>query len=181
VGGESYLEVDLYSGSSFRALKLIVKDGPALVRTVPEKLNAIVPIAESEADRVRVFAMETRGMGGFTINGRTMDMERIDVRIPLGSTEIWDVRNSPMGMMNIPHSFHVHDVQFQILDINGEEPPPHLNGWKDTVLLWPGDRVRFIARYTEFTGIYMYHCHLLVHEDQGMMGQFEVFDESEAD
>ena len=76
------------------------------------------------------------------------------------------------GMMNQPHSFHVHAVQFRILDINGLAPPAQLAGWKDTVLLWPGDRVRIIARYDSYRGLYMYHCHLLEHEDNGMMGQF---------
>ena len=131
-------------------------------------------IPEDAAETQRTFSMETRMMGDFRINGKTLDMSRIDVRIPLGSTEIWKIEN--VGMMNIPHSFHVHDVQFLILDIDGVEPPPHLAGWKDTVLVWPGETVRFITRFEDFTGIYMYHCHLLVHEDRGMMGQFEVYE-----
>jgi blue copper oxidase len=172
-GDELYLETDQYSGSSFRTLKFVVTDGVATAAAVPAKLNTIVPMGEEEADRTRTFTMETGGMGSFSINGRTMDMDRIDVRLPVGSTEIWAIRN--LGMMNIPHSFHVHDVQFQILDINGEAPPAELAGWKDTVLLWAGDEMRIIAQYADFTGLYMYHCHLLVHEDQGMMGQFEVY------
>jgi FtsP/CotA-like multicopper oxidase with cupredoxin domain len=77
-------------------------------------------------------------------------------------------------MMNVPHSFYVHDGQFQILSINDRVPPAPEAGWKDTVLLWPGDVIRIIKRFEEYTGIYMYHCHLLEHEDAGMMGQFEV-------
>ncbi|RKX81284.1 MAG: copper oxidase, partial [Spirochaetes bacterium] len=76
------------------------------------------------------------------------------------------------GMMGMPHTFHVHSVQFQVLDINGSPPPPEYAGWKDTVLLWPGDRIRIIARFDSYKGIFMYHCHLLEHEDNGMMGQF---------
>ena len=79
-----------------------------------------------------------------------------------------------MGMMQILHSFHVHDVQFRIIDINGKPPAPHLAGPKDTVLLMPGDTVRFVLNFQDYTGIYMYHCHFLEHEDNGMMGQFEV-------
>ena len=118
-------------------------------------------------------------MGGgsarrLTINGRKMDMGRIDFKVRAGSTEIWEIVNVRTGMMEIPHSFHVHGVQFQILDINGNSPPAGEDGWKDTVLVWPGDRLRIIIPFREFPGIYMYHCHLLEHEDDGMMGQFEV-------
>ena len=69
---------------------------------------------------------------------------------------------------------HLHDVQFQILDRNGRPPEPQERGRKDTVLVMPGDVVRIITRFDDYTGIYMYHCHLLEHEDNGMMGQFEV-------
>ena len=113
-------------------------------------------------------------MGSFSINGKKMDMSGIDEIVKLGSTEIWEIYNRPMGMMQIPHSFQIHDVQFQILDRNGKPPSPAESGWKDTVLLWPGETVRFITRFEDYTGLYMYHCHFLEHEDDGMMGQFEV-------
>ena len=112
--------------------------------------------------------------GRLTINGRKMDMKRIDATVKAGSSEIWEIVNVRTGMMEIPHSFHLHGVQFQILDINGKKPPAGESGWKDTVLVWPGDTVRIIIPFREFPGIYMYHCHLLEHEDDGMMGQFEV-------
>ena len=142
------------------------------------KLNTIEPIPASEAERNRSFIMSTMGPGGrLTINGKTMNMNRIDERVPLGATEIWQIEHGRgmMGrMMNVPHSFHVHDGQFQILSVNGRPPSANEAGWKDTVLLWPGDVVRIIKRFEDYTGIYMYHCHLLEHEDAGMMGQFEV-------
>ncbi len=145
----------------------------------PESLVTVEDIPESEASKTRRFAMQS-GMGArMTINGKVMDMDRIDERLRLGDTEIWEIVNRDGmgggmmgGMMNQPHSFHVHAVQFRILDINGRPPPAQLAGWKDTVLLWPGDRVRIIARYDSYKGLYMYHCHLLEHEDNGMMGQF---------
>ncbi|NIQ09720.1 MAG: multicopper oxidase domain-containing protein, partial [Gammaproteobacteria bacterium] len=71
-----------------------------------------------------------------------------------------------------PHTFHVHDVQFSILSIDGKTPPPLLSGPKDTILVWPGEEYRIALRFEDYTGIYMYHCHLLEHEDSGMMGQF---------
>ncbi|MDJ0392449.1 multicopper oxidase domain-containing protein [Rhodococcus sp. G-MC3] len=109
----------------------------------------------------------------FMINGRRMDMNRIDFTSVVDTTEVWTVTN----VDNWPHNFHVHDAQFQIIDIDGTPPPPELSGWKDTVYTPPGQRIRLaltFGRYADSTQPYMYHCHLLMHEDQGMMGQFVV-------
>lgn len=169
-------------GSRYRALEL--RGAPTLeaVPEVPGNLTTISRLDPEDADRRRQFVMSTMGPGGrLTINGKRMDLTRIDERVPVGSTEVWMVVNGTPGgrgmmggMMNVPHSFHVHGLQFQILSLNGEPPPPALSGWKDTVLLWPNDRAELIMRFEDYLGIYMYHCHLLEHEDDGMMGQFEV-------
>ncbi len=71
------------------------------------------------------------------------------------------------------HPFHIHGVQFQILSRNGKKPPENERGFKDTVLINPNEKVRIIIKFTH-KGIFMYHCHILEHEDQGMMGQFQV-------
>ena len=135
---------------------------------IPSQLVDVPRINESSAARTRDF-----DLSGFSINGRTMSMSRIDDVITLGDTEIWNVTN----IDGQTHNFHVHDVQFQILDIDGREPPPHLRGWKDTVWLPQGQRIRLIMTFTDYASDewpYMYHCHTLRHEDQGMMGQFIV-------
>lgn len=111
----------------------------------------------------------------FMINGKRMDMNRIDFETIVGTTEIWTVSNDD----NWPHNFHVHDVQFEILDVDGDTPPPHLRGPKDTVYIPPGGRVRLgltCSDYSDPTYPYMFHCHLLRHEDEGMMGQFLVLE-----
>ncbi|MDA3938568.1 MAG: multicopper oxidase domain-containing protein [Spirochaetia bacterium] len=168
------LKVEIYKGREFEAIQFRVEKNSALsIDTIPSRLNRIVRIPESKADITRKFVMQT-GMGTFSINGKKMDMSRIDEIVKLGNTEIWEIYNRPMGMMQIPHSFHIHDVQFLILDRNGVPPSPAESGWKDTVLLWPGETVRFITKFEDYTGLYMYHCHFLEHEDDGMMGQFEV-------
>ena len=115
------------------------------------------------------------GMMGkrLTINGKKMNINRIDEQVQLGTTEIWEIANRSR-MMSMPHSMHLHDVQFQILTRNGQIPPHHEQGRKDTVLIMPGETVRVISRFHDYTGVYMYHCHMLEHEDDGMMGQFEV-------
>jgi FtsP/CotA-like multicopper oxidase with cupredoxin domain len=110
---------------------------------------------------------------GNTINGRSMDMGRIDEVVEVDTTEIWVVTNTDGEY----HNFHVHDVQFQILDINDAPPPAEFAGWKDTVFVQPGDTARLVMRFTDHTDPdvpYMFHCHRLRHEDRGMMGQFVV-------
>jgi FtsP/CotA-like multicopper oxidase with cupredoxin domain len=109
----------------------------------------------------------------FMINHTRMDMSRVDLNVAVDSVEVWTVRNAD----NWPHNFHVHDVQFQVIDVNGTAPPPWLGGWKDTVYLPPGTPIRLAMRFADYTDPtlpYMYHCHMLMHEDQGMMGQFLV-------
>ncbi|WP_327149307.1 multicopper oxidase family protein [Nocardia sp. NBC_01329] len=133
---------------------------------LPAALVPIRPLTAVSTEPTRTFDLQW-----FMINGRRMDMNRIDMTIPVDTTEVWSVRNND----NWPHNFHVHDVQFQILAINGTPPPPALAGWKDTVYTGSGSTYTLAMRFTEYTDPtypYMYHCHLLHHEDQGMMGQF---------
>lgn len=142
-----------------------------------------VPVRLSSEERLNpVDIAETRTfeLGDNRINGQRMDMERIDTVVRTDSTEIWEIVNTHTQ----PHNFHVHDVQFHILDIDGKAPPPELAGWKDTVYTPPGVRYRLIMRFSSYADPevpYMYHCHLLWHEDQGMMGQFVVVDDPDQD
>jgi FtsP/CotA-like multicopper oxidase with cupredoxin domain len=180
------LQVDQLPGRRFEAMQFHIARPAKNTISLPQTLTSIDWLKEADAVGTRSFVMETmsrgRGrmgmgmMGGgrLTINGRNMDLNRIDERVKLGTTEIWEIRNSSGMMMRLPHSMHLHDVQFQILDRNGRAPEPQERGRKDTVLVMPGDVVRIITRFEDYTGIYMYHCHLLEHEDNGMMGQFEV-------
>jgi FtsP/CotA-like multicopper oxidase with cupredoxin domain len=102
------------------------------------------------------------------INGKTMDMGRVDVRTVLGATEIWQIEN----VVGMDHPFHLHGFQFQVLDRNGV-PEPY-RSWKDVVNVRKHESVRIIVRYDDFPGLWMYHCHILDHEDHGMMGVLEV-------
>jgi blue copper oxidase len=77
----------------------------------------------------------------------------------------------------VAHPFHIHDVQFYVLDRDGNLPPLNERGRKDVVLINPNETVRFITKFEDFADSlnpYMYHCHVLMHEDDGMMGQFIV-------
>ena len=115
--------------------------------------------------------------GKFLINGLLFNMDVINFSIPLNNTEIWSITNQSA----IAHPFHIHDVQFYVLDRNGALPAPGEQGRKDVILIKPMETVRFITQFTDFANDsvpYMFHCHMLVHEDDGMMLQFEVVDKT---
>jgi len=109
----------------------------------------------------------------FAINGKIFDPNRVDEFVGAGTTEIWELKNmSPMA-----HPFHAHAIQYQILDRNGVPATGTDLGWKDTFLVQPGETVRIIGKFEAINiGDYMYHCHILEHEDAGMMGYFRVGD-----
>ncbi|WP_369122430.1 multicopper oxidase domain-containing protein [Micromonospora deserti] len=100
-----------------------------------------------------------------------MDASRIDAVVPLGSTEIWRLRND----VGLPHNFHIHNAAFEVLEVAGRRPEPAGRGRKDTVYVPPGAEVRLLVQFGAYpspTWPFMFHCHLLAHEDAGMMGQF---------
>jgi FtsP/CotA-like multicopper oxidase with cupredoxin domain len=153
---------------TFDVLQLRAAGTLAVSPALPAKLVDVPRLDPGQAVRTRDFRLN-----GHHINGEGMDMDRIDAAVTVNTTEIWRVRNTH----DTPHSFHVHDVQFQVLSVNGREPPPQLRGWKDTVLMLPETEVRIIARFADYADPhtpYMFHCHVLLHEDRGMMGQFVV-------
>ena len=149
---------------------------------LPAKLTALAQVSSKDAVRTRNFLLEMGGMGmgsmmggggGFTINGAEMDMGVINETVKMGETEIWQINNAgPMA-----HPFHVHNTQFRILSRDGNAPEPHEAGRKDTVLVNPGETVQILVKFEHYADPerpYMYHCHILEHEDSGMMGQFTV-------
>ena len=171
--------VDQRGGDRFEALQIDIANTLKNSAKLTQTLQKVERIPESEASYKRRFVMQSMGMGmmgggRLTINGKKMSINRIDEKVKLGATEIWEITNQSGMMMSMPHSMHLHDVQFQILDRDGRRPPAHEQGRKDTVLIQPGETVRIISRFLDYKGVYMYHCHLLEHEDDGMMGQFEV-------
>ena len=111
-------------------------------------------------------------MGGFAINGQPFDMNRIDLEVRKDTVERWIV-SSPM----LAHPFHVHGASFQVVSENGGAPRPESRGWKDTVVVGMGGESELLVRFTQPAGRdkpFMFHCHILEHEDAGMMGQFTV-------
>ena len=155
--------------------------GEAGVQSLPERLLApariVGPQEEMDSLPRRRFVLETRGMMSrtpFTINGRGMDLSRIDERIQVGTTEIWEIVNA--GPMQMTHSFHVHSTHFQVVSVDGEAPPAHMAGRKDTVIVPAGATVEIAVHFDRHTGVFMYHCHMLEHEESGLMGQIQVME-----
>ena len=154
---------------------------PEAARRLPSQLVELAAIDPSGAVQRRQFVLNNgvcgqrtrmsnhEGMPALTgINGRIHDPGRIDVETKLGTSEIWEIVS--VGM---PHPFHVHGAMFRILSLDGKPPPEHLTGWKDVVLV--EDKAELLVRFTrQATREYplMYHCHILEHEDAGMMGQY---------
>jgi len=142
--------------------------------TLPSKLITLEKFNPSDAKRTRPFILSGM-MGNFKINRKSMDINRIDERVPLGDVEIWEIINNMM----VDHNFHIHATHFMLIERNGSSTnvPANEKGYKDVVYIPANESVKFIVKmvdYKDTTIPYMYHCHFLEHEDAGMMGQFLV-------
>lgn len=121
----------------------------------------------------------------WTLNNRTFELEAVATNeiAQAGTLDLWEFVNNTGGMMSMLHPLHIHGPQFQVLE---RVPPANSadyntvsdgfvdDGWKDTVIVMPGERVRLLLRYGQLTGLFIYHCHILEHEDGGMMRNYQV-------
>ncbi|KAA3638942.1 MAG: T9SS C-terminal target domain-containing protein [Bacteroidetes bacterium] len=188
VGMNAQMTIPDYSsnplnGADFNILQLNVQEPSGGVTTIPSELVSVTPWDQNDVDTTRnlLFTPETFGPSGmvngpFVIDGNSFDLNVINQVIPLDNVEIWEITNQTM----IAHPFHIHDVQFYLLTRNGVQVPENERGRKDVVLIPPQfGTIRFITKFEDFADDevpYMYHCHMLTHEDEGMMGQFTVVD-----
>ena len=141
---------------------------------LPEALLPFEDLALVQIDRQREITFEeTDDPFSVTIDGMTFDPDRIDQTVTLGATEEWVIRNTSVEW----HPFHIHVNDYQVMSVNGETLDAY--SWEDTTAV-PGDgEIVIRTRFLDFPGKSVYHCHLLDHEDEGMMGVFEVVDEGE--
>jgi bilirubin oxidase len=138
-------------------------ESPVAALSIPATLRKI-----ERLDTAKVTAVRTVVFGQGMINGKLMDMARVDVSTTVGATEIWEIEN----VVGMDHPFHLHGFQFQVLDRDGVREP--YLAWKDMLNIPKHSTARIIVRYDDYPGKWMFHCHILDHEDHGMMGVLEV-------
>ncbi|HHZ96845.1 MAG TPA: bilirubin oxidase [Flavobacteriales bacterium] len=184
MGGASipHYDTNPLNGANFPMLTMNVGAPTAgAITSIPSTLANVTPYTTDGVNVNRSIVISGSGggpqsllTGPFVFNGAAFDINVINEVVQLGDKEVWTIVNQSM----IFHPFHIHNIQFNILEINGNPPLPHQQGWND-VLLVPsfGGSVKFITQFNDFVDPvipFMYHCHMLTHEDGGLMGQFTV-------
>lgn len=180
--GESTSRLEM--GAEFNILKFSVIAGERVTVKLPKALSHIAPIPLVGAVK-RDIKLSLKGMN-FLINGRTFNMDEIAFDVKRGSKEMWSISNPKLGM---PHPIHLHGFSFHVIERLyspqqiaglakfGKGRTVSDLGWKDTVLVWPGETVRIAIDFShDFPGdqTFMVHCHNLEHEDAGMMVNYRV-------
>ncbi|MEL7357087.1 MAG: multicopper oxidase domain-containing protein [Cyanobacteria bacterium J06560_6] len=138
---------------------------------LPKQLIPVEPLRPPDTTREYVLnhgndtsASDT----GFIINGKSFAMNRVDTQVSLNTVEDWRIINKA----SMAHPFHLHTNRFQVIERNGQ--PESLRAWKDTVAIGGYETVTLRVKFEDFTGRTVYHCHILDHEDQGMMGTVKI-------
>ncbi len=139
------------------------RERPLAPVALPAALRPVAPIDTTQVTTRRVMSL-TQGF----INGKAMDLTRVDQTAALGATEIWEIEN----LVGMDHPFHLHGFRFQVIERNGV--PVSYRRWEDTVNVPKHETVRIAVRFDDYPGKWMFHCHILDHEVHGMMGVLEV-------
>jgi len=183
VGREVYLisssfsEFNVQGRQGFKLMKFVVDRSEKVSLDLPVVLSQITPLDAGLSVNTRHFDISAMAMGGgmgrHSINGKVFDMERVDETVNAGSTEIWEFDNMAGDEI---HPMHIHGVQFQVLErIGGRNRIiPSEKGWKDTVLVMAGEKVKVIMTFPQYKGVFVFHCHNLEHEDDGMMLNYRI-------
>jgi FtsP/CotA-like multicopper oxidase with cupredoxin domain/plastocyanin len=148
------------SGAVSDSTHVPVKLRPVLSMRTPKHVSAVWSVGLK------------KGLPGsaWTFDGRSFDPKRVVLKVAKGSTQLWELRNDT----RMTHYIHLHEELWRTVSRDGKAPPPWERGLEDTWRLDPGERVRVMAKFTDFTGVFMIHCHMLDHEDDGLMAQFAV-------
>ena len=175
----------LMNGEEFFILKFNIANEISYDRQIPGILSGIIPIDTTGAGE-RLISLPNPIEGTWFINNFRFNPEEVPITVDRDTTEIWTIQNAPLAM---PHPIHIHAFQFQILErinspqqvsdmaIDAQGRMPTDMGWKDVVLVWPEETVKYAIRFDlDFPGeqLYLFHCHNLEHEDQGMMINYSV-------
>ena len=164
----------------FKIIKFKITQTVSHNFSVPSTLSSLTAIAASAATQTRMFTLDTMAMSGgmnmsgmHQINKKLYDKNRIDANVSANTTEIWTFDNTAGDE---PHPMHLHGVHFQVLERTGGRGQliASEGGWKDTVLLLPKEKVKIIIPFASLTGTFVFHCHNLEHEEDGMMAQYRL-------
>lgn len=152
---------------------VIVEGAPVTSDPIPELLAPFEDLRLTQPDRQREIVFQTveNAENPYLIDGRPFDEHRVDQRVPLNAMEEWVIYNTSEEW----HPFHIHVNDFQVVAIDGEPYTAH--SYDDTFLIPAHGSFTMRSRFLDFTGKYVYHCHILFHEDHSMMGVVEVVDE----
>jgi len=163
--------------STSRDLGTVTIAGDAMTATAPTiQFPAQLDLRTHKIDATRTIVFsENPGASIYFIDGRIFDHARLDLRVPLGNVEEWTVQNKTQDF----HEFHIHQLGFQVVDVNGE--PQAFAGYVDDVDVPAMGEVKIILPFTDpvMVGTFMFHCHVLKHEDAGMMANIEVYRDGE--
>ncbi|MBS1493287.1 MAG: multicopper oxidase domain-containing protein [Bacteroidetes bacterium] len=171
-GGTTYQQ-----GTEMNLLRFDITSNTSSGGVVPAALTPITYYNNADVVRTRNFTLSHVTSGGMTgmhrINGLTFQMDRIDFEVPQNGLEKWQITNATGDF----HPMHSHGILFQVYSRNGNTTlAPNDKGWKETVLVNPYEQVAVLVKFTQYKGLYLWHCHNLEHEDDGMMLNFKVVD-----
>jgi len=157
-----------YAGTVLATVR--VEGTPVTRVAIPERLLPVADLRGSITGRRTIVFSESEDGNTFFIDGRTFDPQRTDVRVKLGAVEVWTIRNESAEL----HNFHIHQTPFQVTAVNGV--PERFLGYQDIVTVPARGEVQVTIPFTDPTivGRFVFHCHLLAHEDHGMMATIEV-------
>ena len=170
---------DALNGKNFRIVHFnIVSSQAGGITKMPLSLVKNELINTAKIDITRTIKFVDGFVNGFpntSFDGVQFNLSKINKTIPLNNTEIWELVNNS----KLAHSFHIHDVQFNVISRSGSTTTlqAYDMGWKDNILIRAGETLKFVAKFEDYSDElhpFMYHCHMSVHEDEGMMGQFVV-------
>ncbi len=181
------------SPSTFNVVRVNVVQESAETQPLPTQLSTITALQPQDATSQRDVGLAMARMR-WSIDGRTYELNGVaaEERVKANEVASWTFVNQGGGgggmmgggMMELPHPMHVHATQFQVVDrqidaaARADWEQVHEGfvdeGWRDTVIVMPGERVTVLMPFTNYTGTFVYHCHNLEHEDMGMMRNFEV-------
>ena len=152
------------AGSPQKPLDLPFKKANCCATSIPD-------LSKLKIDQKRLIVFNETN-NDFRVNNQIFDENRIDTRVPLGHVEEWTIRNATDEL----HQFHIHQVDFQVVEINGK--PVEFTGHRDNYVIPIRGEVKIIIPFTNpiIVGTFVYHCHIIGHEDGGMMASIQVYD-----